>query len=164
MEIRPECAADGSAIQTVTTSAFARAPHSSGTEPRIIHALRAGGALSISLVAVEGEEVVGHIAFSPVVIGEQAGWQGLGPISVRPDRQSEGIGSALVREGLRRLKETGAGGCVLVGDPAFYRRFGFRSVPDLTYGAVPREYVLALAFSGRVPVGEVKYHAAFEAP
>src|SRR5690606_20299677 len=115
-------------VGALTAAAFAGVPYASGTEPAIIAALRAAGALRLSLVAAEGQELLGHVAFSPVIIGgRDRGWLGLGPLSVRPDRQRRGIGSALVRTGLERLRRDGAGGCVLLGDPAYYRRFGFRA-------------------------------------
>jgi len=101
-------------------------PFSDDTEARVIDALRVAGALARSLVATQGGEVVGHVAFSPVTINGEAGdWYGLGPVSVWPDRQRRGIGQALIREGRRRLQGMGAGGCVLLGDPAYHARFGF---------------------------------------
>jgi len=92
-----------------------------------------------------------------------AGWFGLGPISVSPSCQRTGIGSALMAEGLSRLKAMGAKGCVLVGDPAFYTRFGFGNPPALAHEGVPPEYVLTLCFDGAVPVGQVVFHPAFMA-
>jgi len=101
--------------------------------------LRAAGALTISLVAEAGGKVVGHIAFSPVTISDGSlNWYGLGPISVLPAYQQQGIGKALMREGLLRLKALGANGCVLAGDPGYYERFSFRSFPELNHEGVPR--------------------------
>lgn len=163
MQIRPEQPADCDAIRALTTEAFATAPHSSGTEAAIVDGLRAAGVLTLSLVVVEGEEIVGHVAFSPVTIdGAERGWFGLGPASVRPDRQRGGIGSELIREGLRRLREIGAAGCVLLGDPAYYGRFGFTNDPALVLEGVPPEYFMRLAFGAEMPAGTVRYHAAFD--
>ncbi|MGO4286439.1 GNAT family N-acetyltransferase [Bosea sp. TAB14] len=163
MPIRPEQPADAAAIRALTTEAFAAAPHSSGTEAAIIDSLRAAGALTLSLVAVEGDEIVGHVAFSPVTIdGAERGWFGLGPVSVRPGRQRGGVGSGLIREGLQRLREIGAGGCVLLGDPGYYGRFGFAADPALVLEGVPPEYFMRLAFGAGVPAGTVRYHAAFD--
>lgn len=162
MLIRPEQPEDTDAIRALTTEAFASAPHSSGTEAAIVDALRAAGALTLSLVASEGNEIVGHVAFSPVTIdGAERGWFGLGPVSVRPGRQRGGIGSGLIREGLRRLRESG--GCVLLGDPAYYGRFGFAADPALVLEGVPPGYFMRLAFGAETPAGTVRYHAAFDA-
>ena len=161
-EIRPETAADGGAIRALTEAAFEGAPHSSGTEAAIVDALRAAGQLTLSLVAESGGAVVGHAAISPVTIGEGAGgWFGLGPVSVRPDRQGRGIGAALVGEALARVERLGAAGCVVLGDPGYYQRFGFAVVPGLRFEGVPPEYFMAQAFRGELPRGAVTYHAAF---
>lgn len=163
-ELRDETAGDIEAIRQLTKAAFAPMPYSSQTEAEIIDALRAADALTVSLVAVEDGEIVGHIAFSPVTIdGSDTGWYGLGPVSVRPDRQRAGIGSALIREGLDRLKKAGAKGCVLLGDPGYYRRFGFENHAELRYPGPPPEYFMGLSFDGRVPSGEVAYHEGFGA-
>jgi putative acetyltransferase len=165
MEIRPEAPGDHAAIGAVTGAAFAGAAHASGTEAAIVEALRAAGALTLSLVAVAEGEIVGHAAFSPVMVaGRAVGWFGLGPVSVRPDRQGEGIGSALIRDGLSRLEAAGGRGCVVLGDPAFYRRFGFEQDPGLRYEAAPAEYFLRRVLRGAGPVGRVGYHPAFGGP
>ncbi len=162
MLIRDEEPADIDSIRAVVTAAFEKLPHSTQTEPAIIDALRSAKALALSLVAFDGAEVVGHVAFSPVMIsGQQGGWYGLGPLAVRPDRQRRGIGDALVRSGLQRLQSLGAQGCVLVGEPEYYERFGFKANPRLRFAGVPPEYFLAIAFGAQVPEGDVQYHAAF---
>jgi putative acetyltransferase len=164
MMIRDERTADIDAIRTITTDAFSRMPYSGGTEAAIIDALRDAGALSVSLVAVESDDLVGHIAFSPVAISGITGkWYGLGPVSVRPDRQRIGIGQALIQAGLDRLKALDADGCVVLGDPRYYRRFGFASDPHLRYSVTPPEYFQRLVLNGVAPTGEVAYHAGFNA-
>jgi putative acetyltransferase len=164
MEIRSECAEDVDAIRAVTSAAFKNALHSSQTEVAIVDALRNAGALAVSLVAVDEEAVVGHVAFSPVTVnGELNGWYGLGPVSVRPDRQRNGIGQALIRAGLDRLKDLRAQGCVVLGEPRYYSRFGFVSDAQLRYRDVPPEYFQRLAFTKAEPRGEVSYHAGFDA-
>ena len=164
MPIRAECSDDTNAIRLLTEAAFKDAPHTRHTEARIVEALRAAGALTVSLVAVENEVIVGHVAFSPVTISDGTrDWFGLGPVSVTPGRQGEGIGQALIREGLRRLEAAGAAGCVVLGEPAYYGRFGFTYDPDLVYGEVPAGYFLRLALGGVPPKGEVTYHAGFDA-
>jgi predicted N-acetyltransferase YhbS len=164
LDIRPERRADVAAISRVTTAAFATAPHSSGTEARIVEGLRAGRALTISLVAEDGGEIVGHVAFSRVTIaGADGDWYGLGPISVQPDRQRRGLGQSLVRTGLDQLRALRAAGCVVLGDPGYYRRFGFQSDPALTYGGDHSPYFQRLIIDGPPPSGDVIYHPAFEA-
>jgi putative acetyltransferase len=162
--VRPESPADAVVIEAVTVAAFVNAPHAAHTEQFIVAALRKAGQLTVSLVAELGGEIVGHVAVSPVVLTDGSpGWFGLGPISVLPGHQGRGIGSRLMNEALRLLRERSAAGCVLVGDPGYYRRFGFRAAPSLTYPGVPAEYLLALAFGPAVPRAEVRFHAAFGA-
>ena len=163
MILRSERPADAGAIRALTKAAFAGAPHASGTEAAIVDALRRDGALALSLVAEEAQGIVAHLCFSPVRIGgRDCGWFGLGPVSVAPHRQGEGIGSRLIREGLSRLRNLpGTSGCVVLGDPGFYARFGFTPDPGLTFDGAPPEYFLQGTFSGSTPEGAVTYHPAF---
>lgn len=162
MIIREETSADTATIRAVTEAAFANRAYSKQNEGAIVDALCDAGALSLSLVSTEDDEIIAHIAFSPVTIGGQDhGWLGLGPVSVRPDRQQAGIGSALVREGLKRIEESGAGGCILVGDPNYYQRFGFNSDTRIHVGWVEPQYFQILVFREPVPEGEAMFHAAF---
>ncbi|HLY06159.1 MAG TPA: N-acetyltransferase [Rhizomicrobium sp.] len=162
VDIRAEAPDDVVFIRAVTAGAFARAPYSNRMEAAIVDALRQAGSLSLSLVATNEGEIVGHVAFSPVLIDGQAGdWYGLGPVSVRPDRQRQGVGQMLIGRGLEQLRGRGAEGCVVFGDPAYYGRFGFASDPDLYFPDAPPGYFLRLAFRNTSPRGEVRYHAAF---
>ncbi len=162
--IRNETEADVDAIAEVTMAAFKTLAISNHTEQFIIAALRSAGALTVSLVAEAAGRVVGHIAFSPVTVSDGSwDWYGLGPVSVLPEYQRRGIGSALVREGLSRLKTLGAGGCCLVGHPEYYKRFGFRNVPGLVCEGVPKEVFFALSLDGHLPRGTVEFHEAFKA-
>lgn len=164
MIIRNETESDIEAIERVTAAAFENHPCSRGTEPFIIRALRAAGALTLSLVAEEEGERVGHVAFSPVEIaGRRCGWYGVGPLSVLPGRQRRGIGQALVLEGLSRLRSAGAKGCALVGDPDYYRRFGFRNLPELIHEGIPQKYFLALPLGEDRAQGVVVFHEGFRA-
>lgn len=164
IEIRNETAADIPAIEAVTIAAFLNAPHTSHTEHLIVSALRQAGKLAISLVADAGGNVVGHVAASPVSISDGAsGWFGLGPISVLPERQRRGVGSHLMLEALRILHVRGAAGCVVLGEPEYYGRFGFQVDPNLTLPNVPPEYFLAISFDSSRPRGTVSYHEAFNA-
>ncbi|WP_144097290.1 GNAT family N-acetyltransferase [Croceicoccus sediminis] len=162
MIIREEQESDHSAIAKVTAQAFAGVEHSDQTEPEIIARLRTAGALTISLVAIKGNTFVGHVAFSPITIdGADKSWFGLGPVSVSPDHQQLGIGSALIRTGLERLCSQGAAGCVVLGDPAYYCRFGFERDEGLRFYAAPSEYFMRLNFAAEVPRGRVDYAPAF---
>ena len=142
MILRRETVADIEAITEVTIAAFKTLSISNQTEQFIINALRAADALTVSLVAEIDGRVVGHIAFSPVTISDGTkDWYGLGPISVLPDYQKRGIGKSLVNEGLSSLRALGCQGCALVGDPNYYKRFGFRNYPELVYEGIPQEAV-----------------------
>lgn len=164
LKIRKETPADAAAIAAVTVAAFRDAPHASSTEHVIVKALRHANALSVSLVAEWNGVLIGHVAVSPVTVSEGiSGWYGLGPISVQPEFQRRGIGSQLMHAALDALREIGAAGCVLVGDPAYYRRFGFKPDPRLTFPEVAPEYFLVLAFGQELPRGVVAYHEAFGA-
>ena len=162
MQIRPERAQDIAAIHALTREAFANAPHRDGTEQDVIDALRAAGALSVSLVAEEADGVIGHVALSPVTLRDGSdGWYGLGPVSVAPAQQGRGVGSALMRAALAALQARGANGCVLLGDPAYYGRFGFRADARLRLAGVPAEYFQAVLLRGEWPDADVRYHGAF---
>lgn len=160
--IRPETRDDAEAIESITVAAFRAAEHSNGQEQAIVRALRQAGVLTLSLVADNGCAVLGHVAVSPVRLsGGEPGWYGLGPVSVHPHVQRQGIGRRLVARALDELRARGAAGCVVLGDPGYYSHFGFAPAAGLVLPGVPAEYFQALAFSGGVPAGEVTYHAAF---
>ncbi len=161
IEIRDENPADVPAIEAVTISAFLDAPHSAHTEQLIVKALREAGQLLVSLVAVAEGIVIGHVAASPVSISDVPGWCGIGPISVLPAYQGRGAGTRLMLETLRILREKGAAGCVVLGEPAYYGRFGFRADPALVFPGAPPEYIQALSFGSSRPRGTVVYHSAF---
>jgi len=80
------------------------------------------------------------------------GWYGLGPVSVSPDHQRQGIGKALIDEGLSLLKEIGSQGCALVEDPNYYQRFSFKNYPELVHEEIPQEFFLVLPFSEKVNI------------
>ncbi len=159
--IRDESPSAYPAISSLITRAFENDPISDKREAQIVDQLRADEALDISLVATLGDSVVGHIAFSKVTIdGEFCGWFGLAPVSVLPEHQGKGIGSALVNEGLARLKTINAKGCVLLGSPDYYHRFGFQPRAGLKLAGVAARYFQALSFTGSYPCGTVSYHPA----
>ena len=162
MIIRPDTTDDHAIIREILIAAFADHPFSHQTEHLIVEALRADDALTLSLVAEVDGSVVGQIAFSPVKIGgKDYGWLALGPVAVLPALQGRGIGQAIVNEGMKAIRDLGAQGCVLVGEPAFYNRFGFRHDPALRMEGVPPEVLLCLPMWDEMPEGAVTHHPAF---
>ncbi|TXM73135.1 N-acetyltransferase [Methylobacterium sp. WL69] len=162
MVLRPENPSDAVAIRALVSAAFRDAPHASGTEADIVDALREDGALSMSLVCTLADEIVGHVAFSPVVVGATAeGWFGLGPVAVQREYRGQGIGLRLIEAGLSSLREHDAVGCVVLGDPHYYRRFGFLADPAVSLAGVPPEFFQCLRLRGNHSQGEVRYHRAF---
>lgn len=164
MLIRDEREADRTAIFNLNAAAFP-----TDAEARLVDALRSRAHPTVSLVA-ENEEgiIVGHILFSPVTLREHPDrfLMGLAPMAVLPDRQRSGIGSALVRAGLKSCAALGAGAVVVLGHPDYYPKFGF--VPSIGFGVVstydvPPEVFLALELKpGTLDGGgTVVYHAAF---
>jgi len=161
--IRAERAGDEGGVAAVIQSAFREAAHSTGTEAQIVDRLRATGCLQSYVALDEAERLVGQVAFSPVRIdGQKCGWYGLGPVAVLPERQGKGIGAALIDAGLTRLRASGARGCVVLGDPAFYARFGFHPDPVLVYPKAPANSFQRLVMAGNAPSGVVTYLAAFD--
>lgn len=163
MIIRPETPEDIHVIEQITREAFKGKSYSDGTEHLIIGRLREVQALFLSLTAEIDRQIVGHVAFSAVTINsEHIGWYGLGPISVHPQFQRQGVGSQLIRAGLAQIREQGARGCVLEGNPNYYKRFGFKTYPRLVYEKAPApQYFMAHPFYEDVPTGKVEFHEAF---
>lgn len=162
IQIRPEKADDVEAIEKVTVEAFLNVPYAQHTEQHITKALSQANALTISLVVEVNEKLVAHVAISQVSISDKAsGWYGLGPISVIPAYQRQGIGTRLIQFALSQLQSQGASGCVLLGNPNYYKRFGFKSEQGLVLPNVPAEYFQALSFGPPIPRGTVSYHPAF---
>lgn len=160
--IRAERPGDEPAIHMITAAAFADMPYSDGTEADIVNGLRADGDLALSLVAEQGGEIVGHVAVSPVTIeGGEAGWFGLGPVCAVPDRQRERIGTRLIEAAIAEMRQRGARGIVLVGDPGYYARFGFVRDPRLSYPHPGGEFLQALVLAGEGTGGNVRYAPAF---
>ncbi|WOH36382.1 N-acetyltransferase [Thalassotalea fonticola] len=162
ISIRPECSDDINDIENITIEAFKNHPHSNQTEHEIITTLRDNDALAVSLVAIINNTVVGHIAFSKVKINNEfIQWYGLAPVSVKPKYQNQGVGSKLIFSGLDAIRGLNAKGCVLLGEPDYYNKFGFKAFDNLVFKGVPPEYFLSLIFSGDIPNGNVEYHKAF---
>jgi putative acetyltransferase len=162
--VRNETQDDVYAITEVTIAAFKTLAISNHSEQFIIAALRSAKALTVSLVAEMDGQVIGHIAFSPVTMSDGTPhWYGLGPVSVLPAHQRQGIGKALIKEGMSRLKELNAQGCCLVGHPDYYKKFGFKNVSGLVHEGMPPEVFFALSFDGHTPQGAVAFHEGFKA-
>jgi putative acetyltransferase len=166
IEIRAETPGDVAAIHALNASAF-----ETDVEARLVDALRAAGALTLSLVAVAEGRIVGHIAFSPVTVTsdrQASSGVGLAPMAVLPELQRTGIGGRLIREGLQRLRDAGHRFCIVLGHPDYYPRHGFRRAS--TFGirwenAAPDEAFMAqeLAPGGLTGVGGIaRYHAEFD--
>jgi len=121
--IREERAGDEDAVRRINNEAFGQ----SG-EADLVDELRQNGGLTLSLVAVIGDELVGHIAYSPVVVGDRETVPAplaLAPMAVLPAHQQSGIGTALVRESLNEARRRGHEAVIVLGHPEFYPRFGF---------------------------------------
>lgn len=123
LAIRPETPEDQASIHYVNQEAFSR-----NQEADLVDKLRKRGVLTISLVAVQENTIVGHIAFSPVEIASEKSSFGaltLAPVAILPAHQNKGIGSQLVRTGLEECRRLGHEIVVLAGHPNYYPRFGF---------------------------------------
>ena len=118
MIVRLETTGDVVAIRAVEEAAFLQS-----AEAQLVEDLRDAGDSVFSLVAVEGEAVIGHAMFSRLKAPFPA--LALAPVAVRPERQRTGVGSRLIREGIARSEAAGWSGIFVLGDPVFYRRFGF---------------------------------------
>lgn len=165
IRVRRERPSDVHAIGELIRLAFFGMPYADGDEAELVDALRARDALPVSLVAEREGAIVGQVAFSPAVAaGGTPGWYALGPLAVLPAHQRGGIGSALVRAGLDAISELGARGCILVGDPSYYSRFGFELSPENTPHGQPAEFFMVKLLRGQLPIGPIRFHEAFDAP
>lgn len=162
--IRAEREGDAAAIFALTKAAFHDEPHADGDEAELVGRLRESGDLALSLVAVSLDKaIIGHIAFSPVTIaGTKGDWFQLAPVSVMPLRQKSGIGSALIEAGLSEMRGRGAAGIALVGDPAYYARFGFTQEHSLTLNSQLDPYLqVKLLNTDTMPRGQLTLAPAF---
>ena len=161
-EIRLEQAGDEEAIYKVTADAFRGRPYAGGDEQDLVNRLRELGKLTLSLVAMDGDQLVGQVTFSPVTLSDGSEpWFGLGPVSVTPECQSQGIGSQLIRSGLDEISARGALGCVLTGNPAYYQRFGFELAPKNVPKEESREFFQLKLLSATRAEGIFAFHSAF---
>jgi putative acetyltransferase len=162
--IRPEQPADQDAIYNLTKVAFAPMPYAGGDEQDLVNALRSGGALTLSLIAVRDEEPVGHVAFSPATAADNSpNWYALGPVSVHPDYQGQGIGASLIRAGIDHFTQVGAAGIILTGNPKYYARFGFLPFPEFAPSCEPAQYFMILPLATTTPHSKMAFHPLFYA-
>lgn len=164
MQIRLEEREDMSAVYEVNISAF-----ETPAEAKLVNKLRKEVKPIISLVAEENEEIVGHILFTPVRLSgdPELKIMGLGPMAVIPAYHGKGIGSALVRAGLAKCKESGYGAVAVLGHTWFYPRFGFK--PSVLYDIrpeydVPEEVFMILELEPDYLMdasGSIQYHPLF---
>jgi putative acetyltransferase len=162
--VRKEESSHAAQISEVVERAFRSQSTTPRSEPYIVLELRRAGELTVSLVAETEGKIVGHVAFSRVQVSDDAkDWYGLGPLAVAPEFQRRGIGRELATVGLNEIRRLGAAGCVVLGNPVYYSRFGFVHRPELVLSGVPPGHFQALAFGKDYPKGFVSYHPAFQA-
>jgi putative acetyltransferase len=165
MLIREEQPGDIPAIHRLNTAAFP-----TEAEANLVDTLRDQHALTLSLVAEEAGEILGHIAFSPMTTATPSGLKliGLAPMAVTPERQNQGIGTALVREGIQRCTQLGIDAIIVLGHPEYYPRFGFRPAAEFSIRSeydVPEAVFMALELKPGTLAGVeggVRYHPAFQ--
>jgi putative acetyltransferase len=156
------------ALDTRDIDAVLRASFPTDGEANLVDALRAAGRLSISLVAVAEDRVVGHVAFSPVTTDKGAIGLGLAPLAVTEEYRRQGIGAHLVRTGILACKTADYGWCVVLGDPDYYGRFGFDPASKFglsdEFGGGPHFQAIELV-GGQLPngAGVVRYAPEFNA-
>ncbi|XXX71950.1 N-acetyltransferase [Sorangium sp. So ce134] len=123
MRLRPERPGDEAGIRAVHIAAFP-----SALEAELVDRLRGAGRASVSLVAEMERDIVGHVLFSPVTIAGGGPERGIGlaPLAVLPDLQGRGVGSALARRGIEACRDAGYAFAVVLGEPGYYARFGFK--------------------------------------
>ena len=162
--VRPEKPEDAAAIHRLNTIAF----DGRTEEADLVDALRSSGDLLLSLVATRDDEVVGYIAFSRLIVDTADGPVGgvaLAPVGVHPGCQSEGVGSALIRAGLDKLTAGEERVVLVVGNPAYYSRFGFSTGVGKRYPSShsgPHFMALVIGDPATAPIGPVRYPEAFE--
>ena len=167
MKIRQENRQDYDEVYNLIKQAFLSAEHSDGTEQDLVVSLRKSVSFipELSLVSVENDKIIGHILFTRITIGSNVGIA-LAPLSVLPDYQKRGIGSALIAEGHRIAKTLGYGYSVVLGSPRVYGKAGY--IPASTYGIKPPFAVndenfmaIKLKCDAKAVSGTVKYDDAF---
>ena len=161
VKIRPEQPGDAAAIHAVHAGCFPTT-----AEADLVDRLRMAGRLSVSLVAEIDGQIVGHVGFSPVSAEGARDGVGLAPVAVTESQRRRGIAEQLIRQGLAACRDAGFRWCVVLGEPAYYQRFGFRPAPSFglsdEYGGGDAFQALELAPNG-IPLGAglVRYAPEF---
>jgi putative acetyltransferase len=164
-EVRFETADDYEGVRRVNESAFGRVD-----EAELVDALRPCANPQVSLVAVSESQIVGHIFFSPVSVQSEEGSftaLGLAPMAVLPEYQRRGIGSGLIREGLKACRNLGHDLVFVIGHPKYYPRFGFKPARQLGFSCeyhVPDEVFMVVELNpgaGNERSGMVRYLPQF---
>ncbi|MCA9028442.1 MAG: N-acetyltransferase [Planctomycetaceae bacterium] len=161
MTPRRELSCDVTAIHAVHVACFP-----ADAEARLVDCLREARRLTVSLVAEVDGEIVGHVAFSPVTVASGATGIGLAPVAVLEAHQRQGIAARLIEAGLQACREAGFGWAVVLGDPAYYARFGFRPASEFglsdEYGGGDAFQAIEL-IDGQLPMngGLVQYAPEF---
>jgi len=172
LTIRPETPADYQAIRQLTIDAFASSEFGHQGEAELVDTLRESCSEALSLVATQGDSMVGHIMFTPATLetaDSKTTGMGLAPMSVVSQEQRKGIGAALMNAGLTQLQRAGCPFVLVLGHPNYYPRFGF--VPAADYGVthgfegVPQQF-LFIKLLPETPqqhfrTGKAYYHTAF---
>lgn len=160
--VRPERPEDHGAIHDVTLRAFAPMAYADGDEQELIARFRDAGQLALSLVAEREGTVVGQVTLTPALAADGIGsWYALGPVAVEPALKHQGIGSALILSAIDWLKAQHAAGCILVGNPAYYSRFGFRPFPELAPPDQPAQFYQILPLAIANPTSVIAFHPLF---
>jgi putative acetyltransferase len=163
--IRLEEPGDEDAIRTMVARAFIGQPYADGDEQDVIDRLRADGDLLASLVAVKGATVIGQVTYSPAILANgDTGWVVLGPVAVALEHQGRGVGRALIEAGEALMRERGAKGITVLGNPDLYRRFGFaQDTPMRLAGELGWAFQVK-SFGAPIPACEQRYVRAFDPP
>jgi len=170
--IRPEQECDHASIRNLTKAAFSASEFGHNGEAGLVDKIREAGGAALSLVGESHAKIVGHILFSPLTLQARRGvveGVGLGPMSVSPDQQRQGIGGDLIREGLNRLKAIECPFVVVFGHAEYYPRFGFVPAADMgithAFEGLPQELlfvnILAPTVRDQIADGVAIYHPAF---
>lgn len=163
--IRPERAGDEAAIRDMVVRAFVGHAYSDGTEQDVIEQLRTDGDLLLSLVAVEGDAIIGQITYSPAILANgEEGWVVLGPVAVDPAHQGRGLGRQLIEAGEEIMRARGASGVTVLGDPALYAHFGFATDTPMWLAGELGWAFQVKSLGPPIPATEQRYVRAFDPP
>lgn len=162
LTIRPERREDHQAIHDVTQRAFAQVPYADGDEQLLPDRFRRHGALACCLVAEQNGEVVGQVTLTHARAADGSpGWFTLGPIAVDPPCQSQGIGGQLINAAIIWMRGQQGSGCILLGNPAYYSRFGWQPCPGLAPEGIPADYFQVLPFGMVEPMAVFAFDPLF---